>query len=89
MGAKIKVDPLAQSVEHNTFNVGVLGSSPKRITEIEAFSSLYFVFGGSHPRVLSVASLGESVSFGAEREPQTDHRKREVKKPLFFRFRYS
>ena len=25
-------DPLAQSVEHNTFNVGVLGSSPKRIT---------------------------------------------------------
>ena len=31
-----KVDPLAQSVEHNTFNVGVLGSSPKRITEKEA-----------------------------------------------------
>ena len=29
---KQKVDPLAQSVEHNTFNVGVLGSSPKRIT---------------------------------------------------------
>ena len=28
-----KVDPLAQSVEHNTFNVGVLGSSPKRITK--------------------------------------------------------
>ena len=27
-----KVDPLAQLVEHNTFNVGVLGSSPKRIT---------------------------------------------------------
>ena len=26
-------DPLAQLVEHNTFNVGVLGSSPKRITE--------------------------------------------------------
>ncbi|MBQ5607227.1 MAG: hypothetical protein IIU87_08460, partial [Prevotella sp.] len=24
---------LAQQVEHNTFNVGVLGSSPKRITE--------------------------------------------------------
>ena len=29
---KSKVDPLAQSVEHNTFNVGVLGSNPKRIT---------------------------------------------------------
>ena len=27
-------DPLAQLVEHNTFNVGVLGSSPKRITWI-------------------------------------------------------
>ena len=26
-------DSLAQQVEHNTFNVGVLGSSPKRITE--------------------------------------------------------
>ena len=30
---RYKVDPLAQSVEHNTFNVGVLGSSPKRITK--------------------------------------------------------
>ena len=36
-----KVDPLAQSVEHNTFNVGVLGSSPKRITVKEA-ASLFF-----------------------------------------------
>ena len=27
------LDPLAQQVEHNTFNVGVLGSSPKRITK--------------------------------------------------------
>ena len=26
-------DPLAQLVEHNTFNVGVLGSNPKRITQ--------------------------------------------------------
>ena len=25
-------DPLAQLVEHNTFNVGVMGSSPMRIT---------------------------------------------------------
>ena len=36
-------DPLAQLVEHNTFNVGVLGSSPKRITkerssEVKTFS---------------------------------------------------
>ncbi len=27
-------DSLAQLVEHNTFNVGVSGSSPERITEI-------------------------------------------------------
>jgi hypothetical protein len=27
-------DSLAQLVEHNTFNVGVLGSSPRRITKI-------------------------------------------------------
>ncbi len=26
-------DSLAQLVEHNTFNVGVLGSSPRRITK--------------------------------------------------------
>ena len=26
-------DSLAQQVEHNTFNVGVLGSSPRRITK--------------------------------------------------------
>ena len=27
-----RFDSLAQLVEHNTFNVGVLGSNPKRIT---------------------------------------------------------
>ena len=26
-------DSVAQQVEHNTFNVGVLGSNPRRITE--------------------------------------------------------
>ena len=29
----MSVDPVAQSVEHNTFNVGVPGSSPGGITE--------------------------------------------------------
>ena len=29
----IAVDSVAQQVEHNTFNVGVLGSSPSRVTE--------------------------------------------------------
>ena len=27
-----RIDSLAQLVEHNTFNVGVLGSNPKRVT---------------------------------------------------------
>ena len=31
--ANNRFDSLAQQVEHNTFNVGVLGSSPRRITE--------------------------------------------------------
>ena len=31
-----RVDSLAQQVEHNTFNVGVLGSSPRRITQKKA-----------------------------------------------------
>ena len=41
-----RLDPLAQLVEHNTFNVGVLGSSPKRITPSkDAFlASFLFVF---------------------------------------------
>ena len=30
---QLKVDLVAQLVEHNTFNVGVLGSSPSGITE--------------------------------------------------------
>ena len=38
-----KVDPLAQLVEHNTFNVGVLGSSPKRITEKGGSSTALFI----------------------------------------------
>ena len=29
---KLSNDPLAQLVEHSTFNAGVLGSNPKRIT---------------------------------------------------------
>ena len=32
-GLKARVDSLAQLVEHSTFNAGVLGSSPRRITE--------------------------------------------------------
>ena len=32
-----KFDLVAQLVEHNTFNVGVLGSSPSGITELVIF----------------------------------------------------
>ena len=39
-----KDDPLAQLVEHNTFNVGVLGSNPKRITTDEEFRKKFLVF---------------------------------------------
>ena len=41
------LDSLAQQVEHNTFNVGVLGSSPRRITEKKSalqFCKAGFVF---------------------------------------------
>ena len=31
-----RIDSLAQQVEHNTFNVGVLGSRPRRITQRKA-----------------------------------------------------
>ena len=40
-----KDDSLAQQVEHNTFNVGVLGSSPKRITkESESYTKVTLFF---------------------------------------------
>ena len=70
-------DPLAQSVEHNTFNVGVLGSNPKRITKKEAFGPLFLFAWDSHPRVLSVASLGESVSKEPSANPERITKKRD------------
>ncbi len=48
---KTNDDSLAQLVEHNTFNVGVLGSSPRRITsktlkikQLDAKSDCLFSF---------------------------------------------
>ena len=35
-------DSLAQLVEHNTFNVGVMGSNPMRVTERESCQVLLF-----------------------------------------------
>ena len=45
-------DPLAQLVEHNTFNVGVLGSSPKRITERALVRVPFFAFLKIEARLL-------------------------------------
>ena len=43
--SQIRIDSLAQQVEHNTFNVGVLGSSPKRITkESESYTKVTLFF---------------------------------------------
>ena len=48
----LEIDSLAQLVEHNTFNVGVMGSSPMRVTVSEKglsvkespfFVSIYFL----------------------------------------------
>ena len=35
LNIKLEIDSLAQLVEHNTFNVGVMGSSPMRVTVSE------------------------------------------------------
>ena len=45
-------DPLAQLVEHNTFNVGVLGSSPKRITKGALVRVSFFAFLKIEARLL-------------------------------------
>lgn len=46
-------DSVAQQVEHNTFNVGVLGSSPSWITKTEAKQQLgFFVFA---PQLVKLA----------------------------------
>ena len=37
-GNEIK-DLIAQLVEHNTFNVGVLGSSPSQVTKLNEFQN--------------------------------------------------
>ena len=38
-------DSLAQLVEHNTFNVGVMGSSPMRVTVKPKWSEIKDFFG--------------------------------------------
>ena len=56
-----RIDSLAQQVEHNTFNVGVLGSSPRRITQKKAIILkkviAFFIFAQMVPEG-SVVILG-------------------------------
>ena len=73
-------DPLAQLVEHNTFNVGVLGSSPKRITpRKEAYRriSLFFVYALIFITIYVTLRFVRSTSFLTNqvrmiREPTTN-----------------
>ena len=46
----IRSESLAQQVEHNPFNVGVLGSSPKRFTKEKQLSKIdnCFSFKGTY-----------------------------------------
>ena len=60
-------DPLAQLVEHNTFNVGVLGSSPKRITKVRLSEMKASFLFNSH----NVAGIQQAAPFLEQRcEPQ-------------------
>ena len=47
-------DSLAQLVEHNTFNVGVLGSSPRRITKTEAMLRFFYITQALHSSIDSL-----------------------------------
>ncbi len=55
------IDSLAQLVEHNTFNVGVLGSSPRRITDkilkIKQLDKNLTAFFFSYTSIYSTVSL--------------------------------
>ena len=65
-------DSLAQLVEHNTFNVGVLGSSPKRITrrELQRCDSLFFM--PILPLLLSAVCKTGALSVNSLEKPKFD-----------------
>ena len=58
-----RIDSLAQQVEHNTFNVGVLGSSPRRITQKKAIILkkviAFFIFAQMVPDEVPVLCRGQ------------------------------
>ena len=66
-------DSLAQLVEHNTFNVGVLGSSPKRITRRESCSDVtLFFFMPILPLLLSAVCKTGALSVNSLEKPKFD-----------------
>ena len=58
-----RIDSLAQQVEHNTFNVGVLGSSPRRITQKKAIILkkviAFFIFAQMVPDEVGSVVMGQ------------------------------
>ena len=60
-----RIDSLAQQVEHNTFNVGVLGSSPRRITQKKAIILkkviAFFIFAQMVPDEVPVLAQFENL----------------------------
>ncbi len=52
---RLEIDSLAQQVEHNTFNVGVMGSSPMRVTVSEKdfpLREVLFSYGSGNRKLL-------------------------------------
>ena len=53
---RLEIDSLAQLVEHNTFNVGVMGSSPMRVTRSNEkgllFREVLFSYGSGNRKLL-------------------------------------
>ena len=55
LNIKLEIDSLAQLVEHNTFNVGVMGSSPMRVTVSEKdfpLREVLFSYGSGNRKLL-------------------------------------
>ena len=59
---QVNIDSLAQLVEHNTFNVGVMGSSPMRVTRRISVTKSSFLFIYSHSRFLEVFLEFKSIN---------------------------
>ena len=72
-------DSIAQLVEHNTFNVGVLGSSPSRVTFLLFMYLLQILFFDSIAQLVehntfNVGVLGSSPSRVTSRDKSENNR---------------